>query len=307
MTNIISYAQTDLYDPVTWSSEITDWSSSRIDLIHDEGSAVFRGHGFSWDEASQAWYGTATSYTDYDIHGDLTIEITDFAQPAWLFQYDWQTIFDTLLAGPDEIILNADSDDVILARGGDDLIYSHRGAKYIDGGEGMDMVFYQSSSYDYAVTRAGADELWVQGHGSNDRLVSVERVDFADGTLAFDERTAEIYRLYQAAFDRTPDDAGLSYWVDRADTGTGLLHAAQSFMALAEFRSLYGPDPSEAEFIDLLYLNVLDREADQAGYDYWAGEMAAGLSEADLLVHFSQSGENVENTEDALWNGVWLA
>src|SRR5690606_12813513 len=194
--------------------------STQIDQIHDEGSTVFRGHGFSWDEASGTWNGTATSYTEYDLYGNVTIEITDFAQPAWLFQYEWQTAFETLLAGPDGIILQGNSNDIALAYGGDDQIYSHRGAKYIDGGEGVDTVFYQSSSSDYWVTRANQDELQVQGYGSDDYLVSVERIDFSDGVLAFDERTAEVYRLYQAAFDRTPDTGGLSYWVERADAGT---------------------------------------------------------------------------------------
>lgn len=306
MATIISVTLTNLYNPPGWlDAEVVDWSSSQIEIEHSYGSAAFQGYGFAWNPANETWSGTATYYAEYDLQGYTTIELKDFSLPAWLFQYEWQVVFDEMLAGPDTIVLGGASDDIVFARGGDDLIYSHRGSKYIDGGSGIDTVIYESRSDDYSVTRS-ADSLFVQGFGSNDRLVSVERIDFSDRILAFDDNTAQMYRLYQAAFDRTPDTAGLSYWVAEADAGVSLLQAANNFRGSAEFRDLYGPNPTNDEFIDLLYLNVLNRGADQGGYDYWNGRMAAGLSEGEVLVEFSQSQENVTNTQAALWDGVWL-
>lgn len=50
--------------------------------------------------------------------------------------------------------------------------------------------------------------------------------------------------------------------------GSGTLEGtAGAFIASAEFISLYGANPSDATFINLLYANVLHRSPDQGGYD----------------------------------------
>ena len=114
-------------------------------------------------------------------------------------------------------------------------------------------------------------------------------------------RGLEAYRLYQAAFDRAPDMDGLGYWIFQLDQGVGLVEIADAFVRSDEFMGLYGEDPSDDDFVRLLYLNVLNREPDQAGYEYWtevlAGDDKGGdvLSRAELLVQFSESAENQQN------------
>lgn len=304
MAKIISNAYINFYEHGV-DNWITDWSSERIDIGFAGGSSVFLGSGFAFDYASELWSGTATYYAEFDNSGNVTFEMSEFAQPAPLFQYDWNTIFNEVLAGPDVIGLLGTSNDVVFAGGGDDIIYSYRGSKYIDGGTGVDTVVYEMPVSNYDRTRDN-EALYVRGEGSNDTLVSVERVAFADGLIAFDQNAAQMYRLYQAAFDRTPDTEGLSYWVVQADAGVSLAQAAHGFMASNEFRDIYGANPTDSDIINLLYLNVLDRQADQAGFDYWGGQLTAGLSRADLLVQFSESGENIANTAPAIEGGIWL-
>ena len=42
-----------------------------------------------------------------------------------------------------------------------------------------------------------------------------------------------------------------------------------------------------------LYRNVLDRELDQAGYDYWVGNLNNGVEQRhEVLLGFAESTEN---------------
>lgn len=139
-----------------------------------------------------------------------------------------------------------------------------------------------------------------------DNLVGVERLRFSDVTLALDIDgvAAEAYRIYKAAFDRQPDLPGLGFWIKNMDAGVGLGAVAQEFINSAEFIRLYGANPSDEQFVDLLYANVLDRQADQSGYDFWIGALDRGLTRAGLLVEFSESRENIGNVAPLIENGI---
>ncbi len=107
-----------------------------------------------------------------------------------------------------------------------------------------------------------------------------------------------LVRLYGAVFDRDPDQPGLDYWVDRYLTWTPLDHIAQSFMGSPEWLATYGP-VDDAQFVVLLYHNVLDRDPDAAGREYWTGRLAGGLTRSAMLIGFSESAENVVRTATA--------
>jgi len=77
----------------------------------------------------------------------------------------------------------------------------------------------------------------------------------------------QAYRLYQAAFDRTRTwRPGL---LDHgARQGETLVHVANGFLGSAEFAAQYGANPTNEQYVQALYQNVLHREPDAAGYDY---------------------------------------
>ncbi|WP_422636534.1 DUF4214 domain-containing protein [Undibacterium umbellatum] len=57
--------------------------------------------------------------------------------------------------------------------------------------------------------------------------------------------------------------------------------------------------------ITRFYANVLHRTPDQAGYDYWLGQLNAKVSTpASALASFSESQENKAQTADAIKNGI---
>ena len=85
-----------------------------------------------------------------------------------------------------------------------------------------------------------------------------------------DERIAQVARLYDTAFDRTPDPAGLAAWRNALDAGATVEQIAQSFTTTPEFQALYGgPNASAAALVDGLYRNTLDRAPDPAGQSFW--------------------------------------
>lgn len=106
-----------------------------------------------------------------------------------------------------------------------------------------------------------------------------------------DETAAAVGRLYRAAFDRDPDANGLLGWSIAVDDGLSLDAVADQFVASQEFALRYGV-PNDGLFVDLLYLNVLDRNADLAGRNFWTDQLRSGaLDRGDVLNDFAQSTE----------------
>ncbi|WP_120994215.1 DUF4214 domain-containing protein [Stutzerimonas urumqiensis] len=196
-------------------------------------------------------------------------------------------------AAPDTLFATAGVDDVIAGAGLDTLLYDEQSGRFL----------VERSLEGYQVTNR-LDSLDV------DSLNGVERLTFTDGTLALDigpgETAGSAYRLYQAAFDRTPDTEGLRFWVSVMDRGTSLMDVSAAFTTSPEYRQLYGAAPTDAEVLTHYYLNVLDRTPDQEGFDYWMTQMQAGLSDAAVLAYFSESPENRLNVIGAIEDGIWL-
>lgn len=151
----------------------------------------------------------------------------------------------------------------------------------------------------------------VDGAGYSYKLPDVERIEFNDGVLAFDidGSPGQMVRLYKAAFNRDPDDLGLGFWIRHQDNKVADLKAvATGFMQSAEFTALYGTEEtvSNAEFVELLYLNALGRAQDQAGFDFWIGLLESGqTNRQDMLLFFADSPENKTSTAPGMEDGIW--
>ncbi len=114
-------------------------------------------------------------------------------------------------------------------------------------------------------------------------------------TTAGATRVAGVVRLYRASFLRNPDAAGFRYWRDQVRRGVSLAAISQSFAASPEFRQRYGA-LDDAGFVRLVYRNVLGRNPDAAGQQYWVGRLRAGVSRGKVMIGFSESPENVAAT-----------
>ena len=94
-----------------------------------------------------------------------------------------------------------------------------------------------------------------------------------------------VTRLYVATFDRTPDVAGLTYWVN--DSGLALENIARSFFDQPETKAKYYPNGTlyVPSFVEEVYINLFDRLPDDAGKQYWVDEiMAGGFSQASVFI-----------------------
>ncbi|MBL8580609.1 MAG: DUF4214 domain-containing protein [Rhizobiaceae bacterium] len=215
-------------------------------------------------------------------------------------------------------LLGGDGDDTLAGGEGDDTFEAGSGDDVILGGEGTDTVVFNFERAALSVQLLPDGKVYVEepDSGGTDILVDVERVDVTDGALLFgldSENLSFAYRIYAAAYGRTPDEAGLLFWTNVLDQrGDGppdvddKEFVASFFLTANEFIDVYGENPTNEEYINKLYQNVLHREADQDGYDFWLGKIEEGEGRDDMLIYFTDSVENLQNTAPDFDNGVWV-
>ncbi len=123
--------------------------------------------------------------------------------------------------------------------------------------------------------------------------------ELADGELATTIESilesnmpaAQLDRLYQSFFLRAPDRDGIAYWLEQMSSGLSLEWAAEYFAQSEEFQIRYA-DKEFSEFLDQLYLDVLDREPDEDGKAYWLEKLENGeVNRGSIVVFFSESEE----------------
>jgi hypothetical protein len=194
--------------------------------------------------------------------------------------------------------------------GNDFMLGTLKGAS-LNGGAGIDTVYYDTTPtyYGLQVTHNANGSYSVRDYSqsASDTLTGVERLLFSGTGMALDidGTGGQVYRLYQAAFNRTPDSVGLGFWMAAMDRGLALNTVADGFVKSAEFTSLYGAAPSDADFVNLLYKNVLHRAPDTSGNSFWLDHLAHDTSRAQALAYFSESPENTAALATIIGNGFY--
>lgn len=301
MAKIELYKALDMSLLLAWDGDVTIADSSHIQVTDGYRTQNYYGV-FAYDSDGYLIDGFATSTTSLE-NGQIVFKASEFNVNATTLESyvdsDAQAALQYVLSG----------DDTILGSSGNDKLIGYGGRDTIDGG-GLDVAYYDQSRNNFTVTGDGTTFHVTNFAGFSDTLVNIERVSFSDGTVLatdveFGENTGSAYRLYKAAFDRTADKAGLSYWVAELDSGRSIQQIAQGFVDSAEFKQL-NPALDQHSIINSYYQNVLNRDADQAGYDYWSQQMSNGMKPNEVLVSFSESQENISNTAAEIQSGIWL-
>ncbi|MGH1463159.1 MAG: LamG-like jellyroll fold domain-containing protein, partial [Neptuniibacter sp.] len=194
----------------------------------------------------------------------------------------------TLLEGFEQYTL---TDSVLSYGDAYDTVYtSTAAAESFVGDTGLDLVSFTDSFTNYSLL-LNEDNTFTINSFINaddiDTLTNIERLQFSDTNIALDIDGANsaggIYRTYQAAFDRTPDSGGFGYWIDRADEGATAVEMAEEFVWSSEFQSVYGVTTTDnylsgndiESVVDGFYRNVLGRDPDQGGLDFYSGVIEA--------------------------------
>lgn len=166
---------------------------------------------------------------------------------------------------------------------------------------------HRANLLDPGVNRVGIG-VWSDGQRLwwTARFMRGTTVDTADSTAHPQDRTYDpdgpagtVYRLYRAYFLREPDRSGFDYWLGRYRAGQSLTSIADAFSTSAEFRGAYGT-VGDRSFVELVYANVLDRDPDLSGFQYWVGQLLGGLTRGRLMINFSDSAEFRARTADGV-------
>lgn len=311
MATVLAYAPFDMRDATTWTGQVVSATPSQLVLSNGYLTGTYKGVGFTYSDTTV----TGGTLTGYSLHanGQLLYEAYGVAVPAPLAAAYIQSgnagALSILALDGNDTISGSAYNDYLIGYNGNDVIYAGTGINTVAGGAGRDTAVLPGLSTQYLMSGSNTALTMNRIDGaSKNSLFDVERVKFDNGTLAldFDGNAGQAYRVYQAAFDRTPDAGGLSYWVSRMDAGTSLRDVAQGFVNSAEFRSVYGANSSDADFVNRLYHNVLHRDGEPSGAAYWQGQLASGMGRADVLAGFSESPENVVGVAPQFDHGIWL-
>ena len=126
---------------------------------------------------------------------------------------------------------------------------------------------------------------------SNQLSIQDEYLQYIVYDKSFDFK---INKIYLNLFNRKADFDGLNYWIGKYTSGENDDRAvSQSFIVSDEFKERFGSNISNAKYVETLYVNVLGRDYDQDGYNYWLGNLNAGTeTRYELLLGFAESAEN---------------
>ena len=273
-------------------------------------------------------YGAAIDNTIFGVAdsvgtGAESIITAQRAQAAYQFNY----IASQIDKGATFIASNASNGGNDQVRGGasNDSFTGYTGDDYFDGRGGVNTAIYRGVAASYNInrnitTRDRADPAslnqvaaitvtdTVAGRDGADTLVNVNRLQFSDGIFALDtargDNAGKAYRIYKAAFNRAPDTEGLGFWIASLDNGNSLNNVSQGFIGSPEFQRTYGANSSDTIFLTNVYTNVLGRNYDQSGYNFWLNGLQNGLQRDSLLSQFSESVENCANVAPLIGQGI---
>lgn len=276
---------------------------------------IYRNGTLTWSGsvvASAMVGGTAAESQDISGGDGIdTVTYTGREHPNFDFLYhtdgsmtvhSWSAGFTDTLHGIDNILFD---DTGAYGQGAQAVVDAPN--RIIDGGQGLDTLVLNGHRDMYHISHT-ATGFTIFGNGVDEWVTNVERIQFTNGYLALDlnGNGGEAYRLYQAAFNRTPDVGGLGYQMHDLDIGVPLETVAANFIASPEFQATYG-NVDDTQFVTLLYENVLHRAPDAGGLQFHLDEMhVQGQSRADVLVHFSESPENQANVIGAIQDGMFF-
>ncbi len=164
--------------------------------------------------------------------------------------------------------------------------------------------FYKLGEETYSIkTNVGLEDISkVNSLKFKDKEINVKEdiINTFDQITGIYDASGEMFRIYNAAFSRFPDNNGLKYWIKQYSEGTDNHEiVSKSFLGSNEFINKYGSNLTNEAFVEKLYINVLGRTYDEEGYNYWTGNLNNNVEERwSVLWNISQSNENINIFKD---------
>ena len=320
MSSLTLFSNYDMSSAYEWNWVVASKTSSQVTIVDSRNSSlhkeVFDG-SFKYDSVGNV-SGTITS-TSYYANNSLVLTCTGADVDAYQMQLFALTSgnaqqTNALFFHGNDNITGSSGSDTLMGYTGNDTLAGGVGNDVINGGVGIDTASYTKARANYTVTKTFSGYTVVDNTGSDgtDTVTNVERLKFADGTLSVDidagQNAGEAYRLYQAAFARTPDIAGVKYHLNDLEANGMVLHdIASHFLASPEFAVKYGTNPTDTQYINALYHNVLNRDPAASEVSWYQDQLNTHKMDHEAaLIGFSESPENIAVVGTQISNGIWL-
>jgi serralysin len=193
--------------------------------------------------------------------------------------------------------------DILIGGDHNDIFIPGFGRNEVRGGAGTDTLVLDLSLKALKISGDPNGVMNIVYDGGSVALSGVEILAVKDGIYSLVGPIAElgerqfvdeITLLYRAGLGRDLDAGGLDFWFSALSNGTELDRMALSLIDSPEFADRFGtPETmSDADFVAILYKNVLGRDGEADGQAFWEGQMNGGATRADLLMAFAYSDEN---------------
>jgi serralysin len=217
-------------------------------------------------------------------------------------------VFNALMSNNDprsliENVIGGRGNDSLIGNSAKNVLTSGAGNDRLDGAAGIDTAAYGGARATYQITRNGAD-FQVAGAAQTDgldTLVKIERLRFADVSVAFDldgaaGMTAKLLgALFGSAFVHNPDlvRQGLSFF----DAGMSYNAAAQLAVDSALFAQLAGSH-GNTDFINFVYRNVTGAAPTSTELAFFTNLLESGaVTQASLAVVAAEQPLNLQNID----------
>jgi Ca2+-binding RTX toxin-like protein len=188
----------------------------------------------------------------------------------------------------DNMLVGNELANLLEGREGNDTLDGGEGDDILDGGPGVDVASYSGNRTDYAVSNAGTA---VSGPEGNDLLVNVERIHFANRSVAFDldlgQATGNAVRVIGAAFDAPYNNVStyVGIAIDLFESGLTVLDVCAAALSTPLYLSIAGSSSNEA-FVTTVYRNVVGVAPPASDLGYFVSLLqgsGGSLTQAQLL------------------------
>ncbi len=167
--------------------------------------------------------------------------------------------------------------------------------------EGTPASRYITSTYQLFTGRpatTGEIATWSPTVQAGNRYPLTSALAVSDGWAGY-----EIDQLYQIVLGRGADPSGRAYWVSQVAAGVRLETIATFYYGGPEYYSANGNTP--AGYVTALYQDILHRQPDQSGLNFWVGMLNSGaLDRYGVAASFYASIESRRDRVNRLYQRI---
>ena len=184
---------------------------------------------------------------------------------------------------------------------GNDMLAIFPGDNTVDGGPGIDTALFSGPASTYSASSPGNGKVNVGAADGLHSLVNVERLQFSDVKLAFDMtgsagNAAKLIGGAVGAGYLTSAYAALKGVVINAfDSGQSMQQLSTLAVGLDMFQQMLGGTRSNADFVNLIYKNIIGTLPTAADLSSLVGLLDSGMSQGDFLAFGANSAINAQH------------